>query len=165
VAVVRLLLVVLVATALVAIALPPIEAARTDAATTAARDQLTSLQTAVRRLATTNDPVPGALPAARRHLTLTVPQPGPGSTGVSYLAIGAVPNTTTPDGPAGDVLAYRLPGGPTRVIRTSVDLRVVVDGHRRDDDTPLILRDRTRLTIAYVIVDGTPIVRVTPVRL
>jgi len=42
---------------------------------------------------------------------------------------------------------------------------VVVDGHRRDDDTPLILRDRTRLTIAYVIVDGTPIVRVTPVRL
>ncbi|MFB6103483.1 MAG: hypothetical protein ABEJ57_00160 [Halobacteriaceae archaeon] len=164
-AVIRLLLAVLVATSLLAVALPAIDTAREDAAATAARGELTTIEHAIHRLATTNDPVPVGLPAARRQLTVTVPDAGPGSTGVSYLAIGGNPTTTTRDGPTGDILVYRLPGGPTHTIRTSVDLRVVLDGRRQDDATPIIIRDSTRLTLTLVTVEDTVVVRITTVRL
>lgn len=163
-AVIRLLLVTLVTTALIAAALPAIDHARTNVAAQTGRSELTDLTAAIHATAA-NDPVPPDTPGAHRLHHLQVPDPGPGTTGLAWIAIGATPDTDTPDSATTDVLAYRLPGGATKTIVVDVDIRVVFDGDVQPDDTPLLLRSNTRLRLTYIHADGRSVVRITRVRL
>lgn len=159
----RAVLAVALAVALVAASLPVIDRARRDHADARIQSQLERLSSVARELATNNDPVPVGAAGARRTVRLHVPGRGWHTTGVAYLAVGGAPGEDTPETAGGDVLAWRLPGGPRRVRRIEgVDLRTVVDGRVASDRRPLLVRGSGRRTVQLALVRhrGRPVVLV-----
>lgn len=161
----RAVLAVALAVALLAASLPAVDGARRDHAASQVRSQLERLATAARDLAARNDPVPVGNAGATRTVTLRLPARGWHSAGVAYVAIGGSPENDTTDTPEGDVLAWRLVGGPPRVLRVEgVDLRtVMVAGDRlAPDGRPLVLRGsgRHRVELSLVRHRGRPVVLV-----
>jgi hypothetical protein len=151
--VLRVVLAVVLAVAVLAVALPVVERARTQRSADLAEGSLARVAERATGLAATDEATGGG--AARRVVSVTVPAGGPGTTRVAYLAVGGAPDCATPrDASGGDVVAYRLRGGPTRVRHLPVDLRVRTDGRLRDDDDPLVLRDDARLVLSLVGTDG-----------
>lgn len=149
----RAVLAVVLAVALVAAAMPAVEAARERHAADRAESGLTRVVERAAALAATEEATPGG--AARRHLSLSVPDGGFATAPVDYLAVGGVPDCGSPrDTDGGDVVAYRLRGARPRVAHLPVDLRVVAAGTLRADDEPLVVRDDARLTLALATVDG-----------
>jgi hypothetical protein len=151
--VLRVVLAVVLAIALLAVALPAVERARTQRSADLAEGSLARVAERATGLAATDAATDGG--AARRVVSVTVPAGGPGTAPVAYLAVGGAPDCATPrDASGGDVVAYRLRGGPTRVRHLAVDLRVRTGGRLRDDDDPLVLRDDARLVLSLVGTDG-----------
>lgn len=158
----RAALAVVLAAALVAASLPAIESARVRASEEAARRAAHDVTTVAQALARESDPVPRDAGGARRTVELAVPERGPGTAELAYLAVGGRPGGLAPrDTDAGDVLAYRVRGGPERVVRVDVDLRMVENGTVRSDDAPLVLRGDSRLHLRLVRLDGEPVVLVS----
>lgn len=137
----RAVLATALAVALLAASLPPIDQARRDNADAQVRSQLERLSTVARELSAHDDAVPVGTAGARRTLTLRIPSRGWRASGVDHVAIGGVPRNETTDPPRSDVLAWRLTGGPQRILRVEgVDLHTVVDGRVASDDRPLVVR-------------------------
>jgi len=161
--VLRAVLAVALAVALLAASLPAVDRARRDHADSQVRGQLERLATAARALAARNDPVPVGDAGATRALTLRLPARGWRSAGVAYVAIGGVPGNATTDTPDGDVLAWRLAGGPPRVVRVEgVAVHTVADDRIAPDGRPLVLREsgRHRVELSLVRHRGRPVVLV-----
>jgi hypothetical protein len=151
--VLRVVLAAVLAVALLAVALPAIERARTQRSADLAEGSLALVAERATGLAAADEPTGGG--AARRVLAVTVPAGGLGTAPVAYLAVGGAPDCATPrDASGGDVVAYRLRGGPTRVRHLPVDLRVRTGGRLRDDDDPLVLREDARLVLSLVGTGG-----------
>lgn len=159
----RAVLAVALAVALLAASLPAVDRARRDHADSQVRGQLERLATAARTLAARNDPVPVGNAGATRTVTLRLPARGWRSAGVAYVAIGGVPGNVTTDTPDGDVLAWRLAGGPTRVVRVEdVAVHTVADGRVAPDGRPLVVHEpgRHRVELSLVRHRGRPLVLV-----
>lgn len=137
----RAVLATALAVALLAASLPPIDQARRDNADAQVRSQLERLSTAAREISAHDDAVPVGTAGARRTLTLRIPSRGWRATGVDHVAIGGVPGNATTDTGRSDVLAWRVTGGPRRILRIEgVDLHTVVDGRVSSDERPLVVR-------------------------
>lgn len=148
----RAVLAVVLAVALVAVALPVVERARAQRSADLAEGSLARVAEQATGLAAAGEATGDG--AARRVADVTVPAGGLVTAPVAYLAVGGVPDCGAPrDGTGGDVVAYRLDGGPTRVRHVPVDLRVRTDGRLRDDDDPLVLRQDARLVLSLVRTD------------
>lgn len=159
----RAVLAVALAVALLAASLPAVDRAQRDHADSQVRSQLERLATAARALAARNDPVPVGNAGATRTVTLRLPARGWRSTGVAYVAIGGVPENAATDTPDGDVLAWRLAGGPPRVARLEgVAIHTVSDGRVAPDGRPLVVREpgRHRVELSLVRRRGRPVVLV-----
>lgn len=145
----RAVLAVVLAVALVGAAVPAIERARDRRAANLAEGQLSLVAERATGLATAEEATADG--AARRVVSVAVPDDGIVTSALEFLAVGGVPDCGTPrDTAAGDVVAYRLKGGPTRVRHLPVDLRVVTGGRVREDDDPLVLEGDARLTLSLV---------------
>lgn len=155
----RVVLAGVLAAALLAAAMPTIDAARERATAEQAGSTLSRIHERAVGLVRTEEPTADG--AARRHLSIALPDRGFARAPVAYLAIGGIPDCgTNHDTAAGDVVAYRVKGGPVRVAHVPVDMRVVTDGRVRDDEDPLVLRGDARLTMALVSRNGRPTVLV-----
>lgn len=158
---VRVALAVLLAAALVGASLPAVEDARVRATDEAARRSTHAVVDAARDLVRGNDPVLGTA-GARRTVEVAVPDRSLARADLAYLAVGGRPNGPAPrDTPDGDVIAYRVRGGPERVVRVPADLRVVRNGTVQPDRSPLVLRGDARLTLHLTLRDGHPVVLVS----
>lgn len=159
----RAVLAVALAVALLAASLPAIDRAQHDHADSQVRSQLERLVTVARALAARNDPVPVGNAGATRTLTLRLPARGWRSAGVAYVAIGGVPGNATTDTSDGDVLAWRLTGGPPRVVRVEdIAIHTISDGRVAPDGRPLVVREsgRHRVELSLVRHRGRPVVLV-----
>lgn len=150
----RVVLAVLLAVALLGVAMPVVEDARADRTSTLAAGELSRLAERATGLAASGETGPDA--ASRRTVDLSLPAGGFATAPLAYAAVGGLPDCDAPgDTAAGDVVAYRLVGGDTRVRHVPVDVRVVEAGQVRDDDEPLVLRGDASLTLALVETGGT----------
>lgn len=163
-AVIRLLLAGCLTTALLAASIPVIETTQDATAHSRATDQLHTIQTTITALRTENEPVHPTNPGATRDITVDIPATGPGTTRITWIAIGGIPGSDPPDGPHNDILAYHLEGGPTKVIRTAIDIRIVDTGTRQSDSTPLLITDRRHLSFTLITLDDTPTIQVQAIR-
>lgn len=156
--VVRLVLTVLLSVALLAVASPLVQDARQQSAETAADRSLSRIRGVIGELTARSDPTRDS-PGAGRTLTLSIPEAGPGSVGIDWLAVGGVPGRLGPEEPPGtDLIAYSV-AGSVRVIRlTAVDLRVIIDDRRRPDHVPLVLRSSTVLRFTYRTGEDGPVI-------
>lgn len=137
----RVVLAALVAIALFGVAMPAVEDARTERAARLADAELDRVAAAATGLVDEEEvaPLDGA---ARRTVRLSLPERGPVTAGLAYVAVGGVPGRDVGrDTGDADVLAYRIHGGPPTVRRLPVDLRVVADGRVLADDVPLVIGD------------------------
>lgn len=154
----RVVLAAALAVALAAAAAPAVEDARARHSASHVEAELGALAGAARDLAR-EEPAPRGV-AARRVLSVSLPG-GPAAAPVEYVAVGGVPGCHAPgDTGGGDVLAYRLAGGPTRARRLPVEVRAVGPDGVRDDDEPLVLRGDARVTLTLVDRDGAAVVLV-----
>ncbi len=161
---VRVALAVLLAAALVGASLPVVEDARVRATDEAARGSAHAVADAARDLARESDPVPGTA-GARRTVEISVPRRSLARADLAYLVVGGRPGDPDPrDTPRSDVVAYRVRGGPERVVRVPVALRVVRNGTVQPDGTPLVLHGDVRLTLHLTLLDGRPVVLVSTYR-
>jgi hypothetical protein len=159
---IRVALAVVLAAALVAASLPAVEQARVRASDEAARHSAHAVADAARDLARESDPVPGTA-GARRTVALDFPRRSLARAEVAYLVVGGRPDGSAPrDTADGDVIAYRVRGGPVRSVRVPIDLRVVRNGSVQPDHVPLVVRGDARLTLRLGLRDGHPVVVVSP---
>lgn len=154
----RVVVGVAIALALLAASQPALDSARQTRADRAAARELARLQRAIDSLQTEAAPPQGETreAGARRVVTIDLPTRSVTSARVDYVAIGAVPGESLPEG-SGDVLAYRIGGGPPVVRRIDSDLRVErASGSARwlaADDVPLVDRGGGRHRIALSLVE------------
>lgn len=154
---VRLLLAVVVATALLASSLPAVDAARTARAEYVLSESTQRTHDAMVQLPRRNDPVPPGVPGARRQVAVSLPPDGAGS-----LRIGdGGDSSQIDDDRRSDVLVYQVDGENPHVRRLETDVRVVRNGVIQSDDTALVLRRDSVLTLRYVRLDGVPTILVT----
>lgn len=164
-AVVRYLLAVLLALAIVATALPIIDDARRSTARVSADKSAERIRGAIRELIARSDPTATRL-AARRSLTVTIPEEGAGSVGIDWIAIGGVPDRVGPTEPNGtDVIAYSVDGEVHLIVLSDIEVRAIVGTQRQNDLTPLVIEDTTTLQLTYRLVDNRPVVFVRSERL
>ncbi|WP_327052831.1 DUF7311 family protein [Halomicrococcus gelatinilyticus] len=185
--IVRTVLAVSLALALCTLAFPAVEDARTTRTERAVEGELGRLSRAMHAV-TADDPVAVDERGARRSVTLVIPSASAAGARLEFVAVGGVPDRDRPpdveEGPPadarrdarsvdahGDVLAYRVAGGRTRVERVPFDVRVAAerkgDGWQvRSDDDPLVVRSpgRIRLLLRFVTYRGTPTVLVAEAR-
>ena len=153
---VRLLLAAIVALALLSSSLPLVQEsqrARADRQVSASADDL---RDTVVSMARQNDPVPLGVPGARSRVSVDLPDNG----GPTELRIGARPDGTDGDTNTTDVLWYRVAGEDPVTIPVGVDVRVWRGAKLASDDTALVVRDDSTLTVGYHVVSGTPVVTV-----
>lgn len=150
----RLVFAVALAVALLATATPALEDARATRTERLTERELGRVETAALALAR------GEAPGARRTLRISLPGDSPTAASLAFVALGGLPdgakNIDTADG---DVFAYRVAGGRTRVRRVETDLRVVLGGDPVESDSrALVLRGggTYRLTLRLVRLDGRP---------
>lgn len=153
---VRPALTVIVAVAIVAAAAPTIQEARRSIAAEAGERAGERIRTAVASLLQRSDAVAPDVRGARRRVAVDVPEPGYGTAGLAYVAVGISPSGSVPDGPASDVVGYRVRGGTTHSVRLPVDVRVA--GHPDADGNALVVRESTRLVLRLVRRDGRRVV-------
>jgi hypothetical protein len=144
----RVVLVVSLAAALLTVSLPVVKTARIDHADAVVSAELDRLEDAARRLLARNDAVGPGRPAARRSLTLALPQRTWGSAGLADLSI-----------PDAGPIRWRVDGGDPRRYDPSVPVvasgervefgvggrhRVVLSPRRVDGRRVVTVRDFTR---------------------
>lgn len=163
----RVVLSVALAAALLAAVAPALDDARATRTERLTERELGRVETATLTLAREEEP------GARRTLSVSLPSDSPTTAQLAFVALGGVPNgVATPDGVGGeradtadgDVFAYRVAGGRTRVCRIEADLRVVREGEIVESDSrALVFRgDGTyRLRLRLVRVGDRPTVLVT----
>lgn len=154
----RLVLAVALAVALLATAAPALEDARTTRTERLTERELDPVETAALTLAREEEP------GARRVLRISLPDDSPTAAPLAFVALGGVPDeVVSADTADGDVFAYRVAGGRTRVRRVEADLRVVRDGEPVESDSrALVLRGggTYRLTLRFVRHGGRPTIAV-----
>lgn len=158
----RAVLSVAVAAALLGVALPAADRAAVARSQSALAGEAEALSRAAERLAAGSDPVPADARGARTVVGLRLPGRSWSTAAVDYFAVGAAPRGDSPDGPAGDVVAYRVAGGRERRVRLSVDVRAARNGHPAPEDRPLVVGEpgRHALVLRLARVDGHPVVLV-----
>ncbi|MFB6069611.1 MAG: hypothetical protein ABEJ76_01200 [Halanaeroarchaeum sp.] len=154
--IVRVVLAVLVAAALIAAAAPAIGDARDGVATADVQREAHEVADAVATLSRRNDPVPRGVPGSRRILTVDPPSG-------TRVGIGGVPSAKPADGDGTDVVSWVSRSGATGLERLPVDARAVGSRGVLADDRGIVIRERSRLRLAYVLVDGEPTVTLTRV--
>lgn len=149
----RVVLAVVLALALLGVARPVVDDARAERTGRLAEGELARVTERATGLAGSEETGPGGAP--RRVVTLSVPDGGLAAAPIDFVAIGGVPVCgTSRDTPHGDVVAYRVQGGDTRVGHVPVDLRVVTDDRVRGDEDPLVLRGDARVSLSLVDSEG-----------
>jgi hypothetical protein len=165
--VIRTVLSVALAVALLGVATPAIDDARTTRTSQLVEEDLTNVVRAATDLVAREDAVPVTARGARRAVAVTLPVRSVTSAGVSYVAIGGVPDgNRPPDTNQTDVLAYRVAGGPRHVVTVGLDVRVADRDERwhvEPDAEPLVLRGTgdVQVVLTLVRLDGDPTVVVT----
>lgn len=155
----RVVLAVVLSVALLGVTMPVVEDARAERTSHLAEGELSRLAERTIGLATTEETGPGGAP--RRVVTLSLPDGTFAAAPIDYVAIGGIPDCRpSRDTRYGDVVAYRLQGGVTRVRQVPVDLRVVTEGRVLDDEDPLLLRGDARVTLSLVNREAGPTVLV-----
>ncbi|RBI63638.1 hypothetical protein DMJ13_03660 [halophilic archaeon] len=162
---VRTALAVVLAVAICGLAAPAVEDARTTGAERSVERELGRLSRAMQAVES-DDAVPVGHRGARRVVTPAIPAASPTSAGVEFVAVGGVPGRRHPKDARGDVLAYRVADGRTRVRHVPFDVRVATrdgDWRVRPDARPLVVRSsgRTRITLRLVRYRGRPTVLVS----
>ncbi|WP_433623016.1 DUF7311 family protein [Halomicrococcus sp. NG-SE-24] len=147
-------LAVVLAVAVCGLAAPAVEDARSTSAERSVEGDLGRLPRAMQAVES-DDAVPLGDRGARRVVTLTIPAASPTSAGVEFVAVGGVPGRRHPKDARGDVLAYGVADGRTRVRHVPFDVRVATrDGDWRvhSDARPLVVwrSGRTRITLRLV---------------
>lgn len=147
---IRVVLVVALATALIAAATPAIDAGRTDRTATRLSSAADRLERAASSLVERDDPTARDLRGARRTLEVHLPERSWSAVGVVHFTIGGRRSSVVD---TRDVISYRIGGGSTRTVRLPVDLRV--------RDGPLVLREPGRHRLRFTLLrDGGPVVLV-----
>ncbi|WP_276300570.1 DUF7311 family protein [Halorussus lipolyticus] len=158
---IRVVLGVALAVALVAVTTPALEDARESRSELLAERELGRVEAVIEELA--REEAPGA----RRTLTLSLPGDSPTEASLSFVALGGVPgnsSATATDTAEGDLLVFRVAGGPRHVRRVAADLRVVSEDARSAvDSRALVLRggETYEVTLRVVRSDGRRIVVVS----
>ncbi len=158
---VRTVLAVVLAVALCSISYPAIEDARKTRAEHYAEGELTTLENAVIDLED-ESAVSLGQPGARQIVALSLPPETATAADIEFVAIGGIPGERNPrrKDVHGDILAYRVEGGDTRVRHVPFDLRVATREpssnrgrwHIESDRTPLVVRDAKRANVALLLV-------------
>lgn len=158
----RAVLAVALAAALVGVALPAVDRAGVGRGASLLGAEADRLARDAGRLAAGSDPVPVGARGARAVVALRLPGRSWATARVDYLAVGAARRADPPDGPATDVIAYRVAGGRERRVRLSVDVRAVAGVEPAPDDRALVLREPGRhvLALRLVRLDGQSVVLV-----
>jgi hypothetical protein len=165
VAVVRYALAVVLGLALVASAIPLIEDVRRSTARVSADHSVDRLRGVIRALVERSDPTAASF-AAGRSITLTIPDAGPGTVGVDWVAIGGVPERQGPVEPNGtDVIAYSVDGEIHHIALAGVEIQTASGKQRHGDETPLVIEGTTTLRLTYRLDGNQPVVLVRPERL
>ncbi|MFH5797878.1 hypothetical protein [Haladaptatus sp. CMAA 1911] len=159
---VRTVLAVLLVVAICSVSYPAIDAARRDRAAYRADAELAEVSRSMVDLADeTAVPFDDTEPVgARRMVALSLPAESATTGKIEFVAIGGVPGFhRSPKDDFGDVLAYRVEGGRTRVRHLPFDVRVATRSETgrelvvRPDEQPLVVRAPTRRDIALLLVD------------
>lgn len=163
---VRTVLAVVLAVALCSVSVPAINHARRDRATYRADAELATVSRSMTDLADETavrfgDPPPtGDAPrGARRVVSLSLPSESVTVGRIEFVAIGGVPGRRSPKDDFGDVLAYRVAGGPTRVRHIPFDVRVATRSGTgggwtvRPDGESLVVHAPARRDIALLLVE------------
>jgi hypothetical protein len=158
----RVLFTVALLVAVAGVVLPAVDAAGLDRAESQSRGAVERLVDAGRSLAAGNDALQRPEAAARRSVTVSLPNDGIGSAPLERLTVRP-PETATGEsdgpGPAATRIAWRVAGGQRHV--TQVDgLRI-----RASDDGRFQIREGGRHTLVLRLLerDGERVVTVTPV--
>lgn len=160
----RVVLAVLLAVALLGVAEPAVETARVERSAASVEGDLAAVETAARDLTTTADPATELDVAARRTVTVEVPDGSPTTAPVSFVAIGGLPDGSTaspPEQTDSAVLAYHVDGA-THVRRVPFAIRTLgPDGGLRPPGEPLVLRETRQITLLLLERDGDLVLAVT----
>lgn len=157
---IRLVIAVTLATALLGATQPALDDARTVRADELVRGDLEHARNAVESMVATDDPVPVSHLAARRVVSIRLPERSAASAPVEYAAIDPAES--------GGAFTYQLADGSKQQLTIDTPVRVA---HRTDGELtvrppsePLVLRSAGtyRLAFDFVQLNGRPTVLVHP---
>lgn len=164
----RVLFTVALVVVIIGVTMPAVEYVGVDRSATETRDAVDELVEAARTLAAGNDALPNEAVAARRVVSLDVPEDGFASARLEFLSIGPPESGAAPtgrhaifadDSPNGDGtrITWRVDGGQQHVVQVD-DLRMrPTDGERFE----LHGGGSQRLVLRFLVRDGRRVVTVS----